>query len=135
MKGDLLKVKLNPNCVRDILLEIEKQPFQSELSISELRETLHQYDKEEISYCCLKLYEADYIDILTVDVLRSSTPGIISINDITFNGHEFLNNIRSDSVWNNVKAIGTQIGSNSISALSQIATGVITAIIKNQLGI
>ena len=128
-------MKLDPNCIRDILLEIEKQPFQSTLSVSKLSETLKKYDKDEISYCCLKLYEANYIDITTVTMCGSYMPGIKSINDITFDGHEFLNNIRSDSVWNNVKAVGSQIGATSINALTQIASGTVTALIKHQLGI
>lgn len=128
-------MKLNPNCIRDILLEIEKQPFQSNLSISELCTSLDNYTKDEISYCCLKLYEADYIDISTVSICGSYMPGIKSINDITFSGHEFLNNVRSDSVWENVKSVSKKIGTTSVSALTQIATGTVTALIKHQLGI
>ena len=128
-------MKLNPNCVRDILLELEKLPYQHSCKIDTLSNALPTYDKDELSYTCLKLSEANYINISTVNAIGMPGPAIHSINDITFYGHEFLNNIRSDSVWNNVKAVGSKVGASSISAFSQIATGVVTALIQHQLGI
>lgn len=128
-------MKFDPNCVRKILLTLEDQPYGSYLSINDLASSIKDFDKDEISYCCLKLAEADYIDISTVSMTGSLVPGIKSVNDITFYGHEFLNNIRDDVIWKNVKSIGTKIGSTSISALSQIATGVITELIRHQFGI
>lgn len=126
---------LDSNCVRDILLELEKLPYQNSCTISNLMDALPNYNKDEISYTCLKLAEANYIDISTIKAVNMRVPAIRSINDITFYGHEFLNNIRSDSVWNNVKAVGSKIGVTSISALTQIASGTVTALIKHQLGI
>lgn len=126
---------LNSNCVRDTLLELEKLSYQQSCTIGDLASALPSYSEDEISYTCLKLEEANYIKIETIRSINMPGPMIRRINDITFYGHEFLNNIRSDSVWNNVKAVGSKIGATSISALTQIATGTITALIKNQLGI
>lgn len=128
-------MKLNPNCVRDILISMEDCEYKQILTIDELNEKLSSYSAEEISYCCLKLSEANYIDI---DIGRSVvTSGVTvrSVNDITFYGHEFLNNIRSDSIWNNVKEVGKKVGATSINSLTQIASGVVTTLIKSQLGI
>lgn len=109
--------------------------YQQSCTIGDLVSALPSYSEDEISYTCLKLEEANYINIETIRSINMPGPMIRRINDITFYGHEFLNNIRSDSVWNNVKAVGSKIGATSISALTQIATGTITALIKNQLGI
>lgn len=128
-------MKFDPNCVRKILLELEKQPFGSSLSIQSLSSSIEDYQEDEIAYCCLKLAEANYIDISTANVIGPLAPGIKSVNDITFYGHEFLNNIRDDGIWKNVKSIGSKIGSTSISALSQIASNVITELIRHQFGI
>ena len=128
-------MKLNPNCARDILIELEKLPYQQSCTPDALCNVLPNYDESEIAYTCFKLSEANYIDITTINSITTSGPQIRSINDITFYGHEFLNNIRSDTVWDNVKAVGTKIGASSISAFTQIATGVVSALIKNQLGI
>ena len=50
-------------------------------------------------------------------------------------GHQFISDIRSDNVWNHVKSLSQKVGSNSLSALIQISSGVITQLIKSQLGI
>ena len=128
-------MKLNPNCVRDILLQLEELPYQGSTTPEDLSSVLSSYTEDEISYCCFKLAEANYIDISTIRTIGMSGPAIRSINDITFYGHEFLNNIRSEKIWDNVKAVGTKVGAASISAFTQIAAGVVTAVIKNQLGI
>ena len=128
-------MKLNIDCMRSVLLELEETPYQASLSLGDLVSSLSKQDFEyqDICYSVLKLNEAGYI---SANIQRNSqSTRILSLNDITFSGHQFLENIRSDSVWNNVKAIAVKIGSNSIASLTQIATGVITAIIKSQLGL
>ena len=127
-------MKFDPNCVREILLTLEDQPYGVHLSVPTLAASIKNFSEDEISYCCLKLAEADYIDISTVDMVGSLVPGIKSVNDITFYGHEFLNNIRDDKKKKNVKSIGSQIGSTSISSLSQIATSVLSELIRHHFG-
>jgi len=128
-------MKFDPNCVREILLTLEDQPYGTCLSIPALASSIKEFQEDEISYCCLKLAEADYIDITTVNMTGSLVPGIKSVNDITFYGHEFLNNIRDDGIWKNVKSVASQIGSTSISSLSQIATSVLSELIRNHFGL
>ena len=50
-------------------------------------------------------------------------------------GHAFLSDIRSDTVWNHTKTVAGKIGVWSLDALTKIATGVVTEIIKMQLSI
>lgn len=128
-------MKLNPNCVRDVLLELERLPYQESTTIENLSVALPDYSKDEISYTCLKLSEANYIDISTMKAINTSGPVIRSVNDITYYGHEFLNNIHSDTIWNDVKAVSSKIGATSISAFAQIATGVVTTLIHKHLGL
>lgn len=128
-------MKLNVNCVRAVLLELEKLPFQQSCTIDDLVAALPKYDSNDITYTCFKLSEANFIIIKTYQSIGMSGPQIHSIDDITYYGHQFLANIRSDTVWNDIKEISKKVGSNSISAISQIATGVITEIIKAQLGL
>lgn len=127
-------MQLNPDCVRDILLELEKQSYPTDCTIETLSNSLPVYNTEEINYCCIKLLEAKYIDAGTRNIRHSNGLSITSIYDITFQGHEFLNSVRPDNIWDNVKTIGTKIGATSLSSIVQIANGVLTAIIKNQLG-
>ena len=128
-------MKLNPNCVRDVLLELEKLPYQESTTINELLIALPKYSEDDISYTCLKLEEANYINLTCIRSINSCGPLIRSIDDITYYGHEFLNNIHSDTIWNDVKSVGSKIGATSISAFTQIATGVVTTLIQKQLGL
>lgn len=126
-------MKLNPDCIRDILLLMEEADYEEIIEAHTLFQSLSQYDKNTISYSVKKMVEAD---LITACITNGDDYSEIQyLNDITYYGHEFLNDIRSDSIWKNVKEIGTQIGSNSVNALTQIATGVMTALIKNYLGI
>lgn len=126
-------MKLNPDCMRDILLVMEDIPYDESLSFSKLSNELTSYNEDDLRYSCLKLYEAGFIE-----VLKSSTNHgvlILQLKDITFNGHQFLADIRSDNVWSKTKGVLSEIGANSVSTISQVASGILTLIIKKQLGL
>ena len=124
-------MKLNPDCLRDILLAAEAQPYQQPLLADELYKQLGQHSKEEIDYACLKLEEAGFLDL---QVFRFDN-GIIfhSINDITFAGHQFLADVREEPIWKTTKAVAKKTGASSLSAITQIACGVVSAIIQQEL--
>lgn len=126
-------LKLSPDCVRDILIAVENCSFGEYLSLERLHEKLPEYTQEDLWYTCIKLDEGGYLDVTTVPMLRSPLPGIKSINNLTFNGHEFLNNIREESNWNKVKNVGKKAGTSSLAALGDIAKAVITASISAAL--
>lgn len=123
---------LNPDCMRDILLLVESTPFRQKVPVETLYDNL-SYSQDEISYACIKMIEADFISAIWSEF--DDKIAIYFISDIRYSGHQFLANIRSDNIWNNVKEISKKIGSNSVSSISQIASGVVTAIIKSQLGL
>ena len=133
MKGDLLYMKLNNDCVRDILLCTEENTgYHTAIVISQDSmpfQILQAYNPEEVLYHIEQCKKADLIET------KNFINGGISINDLTPNGHDFLANIRSDTVWNDTKAVGQKIGITSLSALLQISTGVVTTLIKSQLGL
>ncbi len=127
-------MKLNPNCIRDILIAVESNtgyhvyldyPTQLDKCPS-----LSNYNDNEIRYHIYQCYKSGLIEFAG----KEDIGGNIAISDLTPSGHSFLANIRSDNIWNDVKNISLKVGSTSLTALSQIATGVVSAIIKNQLG-
>lgn len=126
-------MKLNPDCIRDVLIAMENQPFNHQIDFDDFVPLLSSYSSDDIEYTCLKLKEAGFIRATTSSDCESDI--VVSLIDITYSGHQFLNDIRSDTVWNNVKEVSKKVGSHSVSAISQIATGVISAIIKAQLGL
>lgn len=126
-------MKLNPDCLRDILIVMEKAGYLEELSPQSVYDALPNYLEEEINYSIIKLKEAGFIDAIIKEY--NTGIAILRLDDITYRGHQFLADIRSDTVWNNVKEVSKKVGSNSLTAISQIATGVITEIIRSQLGL
>ena len=129
-------MRLDPDCMRAILLEAEKAPFDEELGFRDLCDSLSScFLEEDIRYTCLKLEEAGLLKIKAA--MRNSPhhlPIVLSIVDITYMGHQFLANIREDSVWNKVKGIAGKAGCTSVSALIQIATAILPDLIRASLG-
>lgn len=126
-------MKLNPECIRDILLSVEDNTgFYDSLEYPEEINKcplLESYTDEEIRYHirqCKKSYLIEVDENLTGDM---------SISDLTPSGHEFLANIRADNIWNRTKTIAEKVGSHSLDTLNKISVGVISEIIKSQLGI
>ena len=137
-------MRLNLDCVRDILLCAEKNtglykscyfvdfgppghedfidddiivpPYQLDLS--------KKYSNEELIYhvqYCIDsglLADSDYI-----------TNETIQVEDLTPSGHEFLANIRSDSVWNKTKSAAAKIGVSSIPAVLELASKIVMTLV------
>ncbi len=125
-------MKLNPDCIRDVLLYVEENTsLKKHVTITEQtsHDLLNKYTYDEISYHVRQCELSGYFERTTHDIT-----GNCSISYLSPVGHQFLSNIRSDSVWHNVKEVSKKVGSNSLQAISQIASAVITAIIQNQLG-
>ena len=62
------------------------------------------------------------------------SPQLWRIFDLTYPGHQFLADVRSDTTWNKTKNIAKNVGSESLHVLKDIAVEVVTAAIQNQLG-
>ena len=125
-------MKLNLDCMRDVLLVLEDAPFQKEMNLGEITGAIAiEYPFEDIAYSVQKLSEAGYIITKSKAYVTGST--IVSVQDITYNGHQFLANIRTNKVWSATKSVMSKIGTTSIQAATQIATSVVTELIKNAI--
>ena len=122
-------------CVRAILLEMEKQPLNEPLTFRELKERLPDYSEDVLQYSCYKLYEAHYINAISVDVNGVIVPYFPRLNDITFAGHEFLNNVRNDTVFGKALDIAGKAGSLSLEVVAQAASAVLASVVTAKLGI
>lgn len=128
-------MQLDPDCVRDILMAVESLDFGKGMTIRALNEMLPQYATDQLEYTCLKLAEGDLIRITAIQMPGQPARGIKSVDDLTYKGHEFLANVRADNIWSGVKSVGNKIGVSSISGLTQIASSVVTALIKAHFGL
>ena len=75
------------------------------------------------------------IKATTVNIRGGYLPQVSRVFDLTYQGHQFLDEIRSDNVWNKTKETAKSIGSFSVNTLSTIATGVITSLAQKSLGL
>lgn len=127
-------MQLTPDCIRDVLLEFETFHM-GVYKVDAFQNCLSRYGKEQTLYTLIKLYEGGYINGA---LMRSRDGQLITfrIYDITFQGHEFLEKIRSDTVWNQkLKPVFTTIGSMSLEVISSVANNAITSLVLQKLGL
>ncbi|MCC8015638.1 MAG: DUF2513 domain-containing protein [Eubacterium sp.] len=114
----------NIDCARTILLTIEDFNTPCKISLDELAEAIPQFSQNELAYCCTKLYEGGLLNVTFVNMLGSGRQ-IKTVNDITYSGHSFLENIRNDENYSKVKTALRKIGSSSLSIVPQVAALII----------
>ncbi len=128
-------MKLDNDCIRDILLTIEVMEYNSCYTVEKLQKQLPNYSYNELQYHCSQLLDAELIKGISINVMGHFTPQVSRIFDLTYQGHQFLADIRSDTTWNKTKEIAKNVGSESVHALKDIATSVITSAIHKTLGL
>ena len=127
-------MKINYDCVRALLLCLENElQFDDELRWPDLKfdkvcEIISNYSPQDIAYSSLMLSEADYINVLIVSGNNKFNGAIYT--GITFEGHQYLDSIRSDKVWNKIKK---KLSTEGVSLTLQIVKNVATSIITNSL--
>lgn len=126
-------MKLNPDCIRDILLYVENSTDYRKpccIGPNRLPESLTIYPVNELMYHVDQCQMSEYFSKATSDL-----NGNVSIKGLSPLGHQFIDNVRNDNVWNDVKIVSSKIGSKSLTALMQISSGVIRTLIEHQLGL
>lgn len=129
-------MKLNPDCVRGALLAIESQApegnclIQGCMDIDDFLENEYtkEYDKKEIIYTLLRLEEAGLINS-GHQFFDAGKIAEFQVASLTFSGHQYLEKIRNDGHWKQIKTIESKIGDFSLSAIEKIAEGVTSAAI------
>lgn len=120
-------MELNHDLVREVLLYIEREFSHNDLRLaSSIR--IAAYDQSAVLYTVRRLLEARYI--VGKPMGYNNVPDS-SISALSWAGHEYLDTIRSPEVWRKTKGIASKIGSVSLSAMSQIASEVLSAMIKS----
>lgn len=122
-------MRTKPDLIRDILLFVESNTDMTHfVSAKELNNYLRSYDTNEIQYHIRYLSEAHYLKVdQEVDIDDS-----YAVIDLTPLGHDFIEKVRDNKIWGEVKIISKNIGIYSLDILKQIAVNVITKIITNQ---
>ncbi len=124
---------LSIDCVRNILLVCEDTEFLSDdlvwnpVGLLYFADRLPQYSKNQIAYTLVLLDEAGYL--ILSDLPADNCLDNLLISRLTYNGHELLDSIKPENVWNKVlKTIGN-IGNVSLPVLQDIATQALASLL------
>ncbi len=133
-------MKLNPDCIRDILLTVEENTSfsspmfyqRSDIGYTILLddtendiEPINNYEKLNSYQNNEVLYHINQCDLAGFFTSADLVSGGYIIEDLSPNGHEFLANIRNDSNWDKVINGCKKIGTFSLPFIKEIALQVI----------
>lgn len=135
-------MKINPDCIRDVLLCLEKNltinsstSTMNSISLLKLKELMssqynNRYNNDDIWYSVYLLHQVGYIE---ADIINSGTYTMIkcSIRNITWQGHQFLNDIKPQAIWQVVKDKASELGGMSINGLKIASRTAIEEMVKN----
>ena len=97
-------MKRDMDLVRIILLEIEKQ-YRS-TAIHNL--TIEGYDMATVAYHCKILHEAGFIADYNAQYFDDDI-GFFAVGPLTWDGNDYLDKVRDNSVWNKTKDVGEDV--------------------------
>lgn len=131
-------MELNPKCVRDVMLSIEELVGLDDnltthsVSLDHLckHELLQQYSEKEVFYTLLKLNEVNYIDLNYL--YASNKLHRCDVGNLTMYGHEYLETIRSNKVFDYVQDKINEIGGG---ATTEIIKALAIKFLKDHFGI
>lgn len=135
-------MKLNPDCIRDTLLYLEEQltidysnnTFEF-ITLYQLTENMIEkyngkYSEDDIWYSVYNLTNIKFIEGTIHDSGKQKMI-ICEIENITWDGHQFLSTVRSDTIWEATKKKAKQIGGMSIHSLSMISMSIMQGLASN----
>ena len=123
-------MKLNYNCVRDILFLCESSLTLNEdlsweyLTLNDFKSLFDKpkgkYSKQEVAYTLILLDEAGYI-VCEYDNSDNCLSELY-VSRLTYDGHEFIDTIRSDSIWKKITSCITAVGSASLPVIQNLGS-------------
>lgn len=135
-------MKLNPDYVRDILLYIEENvdyntetipPKHNELRFSKIYEDKYfkNHEKQQLTEALNTMIEEGFIECAEPPRFIRKNLVTANITGLTYKGHDLLNNVRNNTVWNAVKQKAKKIGGVSLNALASSAGMVTTSLMSD----
>lgn len=123
-------MKLNYDCIRYILLTIEESDSDRILA-SNLAN--NEFDAKTILYHIECLLDVNYLDVSKPIQTLDTTYKDYFIYRITMQGHQFLDSIRDNNIWNKTKTTAKEVGATTLKSILMIAENVIANVISSKL--
>lgn len=87
---------------------------------------------------CFHVELLEQAGLLTAKTTRAygGTPVLITVNGLTWSGYDYLDAIRSDTVWQKAKtAIRETVKDAPLSVIKEVCISISTSLIKSNLGL
>ena len=116
-------MKINNDCARKILFEVEKIPYGETLTVAKLQEKIPDFSIEDVLSIITLFNREHYLTVLDKvsyddnDVLRDH-----KIKCLTEKGYKALDLVRDDDLWNQIKEKVTNFDKLSIYTIFTIAS-------------
>lgn len=130
-------MKLNPDCMRVILKYCVEHIDYKELDFNQWHESsvtlnmlynsdeLKDFEKKEIMYSVMKLYEYRFITVSKIYPTNGQKYfDSCDITDVTICGHDFYNSIKEDTIWNKTKSVVSQVGNHTLKFIEDTAQSI-----------
>ena len=122
-------MKRDMEIIRKVLLAIEEQYV--DVSIDDLE--VDGVDMKTVAYHCKILYDGGYISEYNAQFADDELY-FFGVGSLTWEGHEFLDSIRDDKIWSNVKSTITKKGLPMvIDVVKDVAAAIISEMAKKAL--
>ena len=122
-------MKLNPDCIRDILFWLEDVTLpDTDVNISYRNctpECLNQYAEVEFIYHIQQCINFNLVMATDKKPLNCR----FRITDLSPDGHDFLAAVRENNNWNKAKEIASQISVLSLGTLKEISTTIVAGLL------
>lgn len=126
-------MKLDVNCVRDVLLEFEEFPMGSH-PFSAFKKSIAKYGSDNVLYTLYKLREAKFIHA-DIEADESGFPHCEAVYCIAYRGHEFLDSIRPSGIWDQISSAAGEGGTACLRVVSDIAVEIAKELLRKQFGL
>ena len=115
-------MRMEIDLIRELLLKIEECTDREGLSHVDIP----GYSQDQIAYHVYLLNDAGFINAVLFDT--STIPEAYVIHGLTWDGQNFLKNVQSNTIWNQVKERAGQLGGEaSIMILGRLAEAYVNA--------
>ena len=116
-------MKRDMELIRKILFKIEEDYVSTAL----INLSIDGYSMEEVAYHCKILHDAGLVSAYNA---KYASEGLyfFCVGSLTWEGHDYLDKIRNDNVWNKTKDVITKRG---LPFVIDVVKDISTSIIKN----
>lgn len=120
-------MRLNNDCIREILLYIEEHTDYEccFVDVDNIVDHLN-YDKNTIYYHIKMISQAKLVDNVLFADMRP-----YEVSNLSWNGHQYLDNIRDNKVWSMIKEHTNKLSSVSLQILISLAPKIIEKYLLN----